>query len=76
MLATPLGRVDDRECVRLEGNVERKEPLSGDVVSQMLDPVRRRGMAELVPPGAPEGFRPIPVGRVGPHERKDEPGRK
>jgi hypothetical protein len=64
--ATPLGKILDRECVRVDGNVESKEPLGAEELGAMLDPIRRRGLADFVPKGAPEGFKAIPVGRIGP----------
>ncbi len=64
-LATPLGRIDDKECVKLESNVELKETLSADLVAQLLDPARRRALTSLTPEKAPDGFAPIPVQRIG-----------
>lgn len=65
-LATPLGRIDDRECVRLEANVESPTPLDPALVARLLDPARRAGLGDLVPGNAPPGFNPIPVSRIGP----------
>ena len=66
--ATPLGTIADRECVQVEGNVEAPGPLPPALVAGLADPKLRRGLAGLVPEGAPAGFAPIPVSQIGPRE--------
>jgi hypothetical protein len=70
-MATPLGTVADRECVRVEGNAEVKEGLSADMAAALVDPARRRGMGDLRPEGAPAGFDPIPVRLIGPRPERE-----
>jgi hypothetical protein len=69
-LATPLGTIADRECVRVENNTELKDPLPPDSAAALLDPNRRRALPDLVPTDAPEGFVPIPVSQIGPRSAK------
>lgn len=64
-LATPLGRIDDRECVRVEGNVVAEQGLGADLVAALLEPAARRRLPALRPPAAPESFVPIPVADIG-----------
>ena len=60
--------VADRECVKVEGNVEVTQPLRAELVAGLVDPRVRRGISNLVPDGAPAGFAPIPVDQIGPRE--------
>jgi hypothetical protein len=64
LFATPFGTVADRECVKVEGNAERRESLPN--ADRLVDPTLRRGLPGLIPDQAPEGFAPIPVSRIGP----------
>jgi hypothetical protein len=66
--ATPLGNIADRECVRVDQNVELKEALAADVVAGLMDPKKRCAMTDLTPAGAPTGFVPIPVRLIGPRQ--------
>ena len=61
LLRTPLGRVDDRECVRVQGQIDLEDaPAWLDVAGAALRP---DGDGAL--PGHPE-FPPIPVAEIGP----------
>jgi hypothetical protein len=66
LLATPLGTIADRECVKVENNAELKEPLPPDIAASLVSPDRRRALKDLAPAGAPPGFAPIPVSQIGP----------
>jgi hypothetical protein len=66
LLATPLGNVDDRDCVLVDKNVEVKQALSQDEIAAILDPARRRALKDFRPQQSPEGFEPIPVKTIGP----------
>ncbi len=68
LFATPLGTIADRACVKIEGNVEVKEPLPASLTSSLTDPAARRSMPDFRPDLAPQEFAPIPVSRIGPHQ--------
>lgn len=66
LLATPLGNIDDRECVRVEGNVT--VPMSKDAAAstarELADMGRKPG-AEFRPSESMAEFPPIPFGDAG-----------
>jgi hypothetical protein len=72
LLATPLGTIADRECVTVENNTELKASLPSDELAALVAPERRHVLADLAPAQAPQGFKPIPVARIGPRSEPDE----
>ncbi|MBK7403107.1 MAG: right-handed parallel beta-helix repeat-containing protein [Phycisphaerales bacterium] len=68
LINTPLGNIDDRECVRVIGNIT----LTPDVASAEADALIAAvgdGVTEFDLGEAVPGFPPIAVGRAGPSSR-------
>lgn len=67
LVATPMGNIDDRECVQVEGNVT--VPMSKDAAASVARELADMGYkpgAEFRPSESMPDFPPIPFGDAGP----------